>query len=134
MARTRHRLALCLLLSGTPVLGASVAAAQAAGTPERPSSAAAPAGSQPLNRTGTDTSAASNVTGNVTGNVSPVRPDMPAPATPMPLNLPDDAKQSEVKGEYAFGVASLIFGTLLVAAIVVGGLYVLSRRSWSTQH
>jgi tetrahydromethanopterin S-methyltransferase subunit B len=55
-----------------------------------------------------------------------------APTTPTPLSLPDDANASEVQGQYGIGVAGLILGTVFIAALVVGVLYVVSRRSWST--
>lgn len=60
--------------------------------------------------------------------------DLSAPATPIPMNLPDDATADEVSGQYGIGIAGLIMGTLLVAAIVVGGFYVVSRQSWSASH
>jgi hypothetical protein len=56
------------------------------------------------------------------------------PVTPMPMNLPDEATTSEVKNEYAIGVAGLIIGGVLLAALVVGVLFIISRRSWSTTH
>jgi len=128
MARTRPTLALCMLLSGAPLLAAGSAVAEPAGTPER-SAAAAPAEATPAPpgtpRTGT-TSPSNSGLG--------VQRDMAVPATPIPMNLPDDAKQSEVRGETGIGVAGLILGALVVVAIVVGGLFLVSRRNWSTQH
>lgn len=55
-----------------------------------------------------------------------------APATPMPMNLPDNATAEEIQGEYAIGIASLIVGTLFVAALMLGAFYVVERQSWST--
>jgi hypothetical protein len=57
-----------------------------------------------------------------------------APATPMPMNLPDDATAEEIQGEYAIGIASLILGTLFVAALMLGTFYIVERQSWSAQH
>jgi hypothetical protein len=39
-----------------------------------------------------------------------------------------------VKNEYAIGVAGLIIGAVLLAAVAVGLLFIVSRRSWSTTH
>jgi hypothetical protein len=52
----------------------------------------------------------------------------------MPMNLPDEAKTSEVKSEYAIGIAGLVLGGVFLAAIIVGVLFIVSRRSWSTTH
>lgn len=120
MAKTQLTLALVTLLSSAPLL-AGVAAAEPAGTADR---APTTVQSEPLrmNRAGeTPASAVPNV-------------DLSAPATPVPMNLPDEAKATEVKGEYGIGIASLILGTLFVAAIVVAGFYFLTRRSWSASH
>jgi len=127
MHRTRLTLALVTLLASAP-LAASVAVAEPAGMPDR--AAAEPA---PPSRSPTDD-------GNVTTTVHRTVPlpargiESSAPSTPIPMNLPDEAKASEVKGQYAIGMAGLIFGTLLVAALVVGVLFIVSRRSWSTSH
>jgi hypothetical protein len=120
MAKAHFTLALVTLLSSAPLL-AGVAAAEPAAASDR---AATTATSEPLrmNRTGdTPASAVPNV-------------DLSAPATPVPMNLPDEAKASEVKSEYGIGVAGLVLGTLLVAAIVIAGYYFMSRRSWSASH
>lgn len=121
MARTRPTLALCMLLSGAPLLAVGSAVAEPAGTPEP--AAAAPAVPADMGRTGSPSNS----------NLG-VQRDMAVPATPMPMNLPDDAKQSEVRGETGIGVAGLVLGALVVVAIVVGGLFLVSRRNWSTQH
>lgn len=120
MAKTHLTLALVTLLSSAPLV-AGVAAAEPAGASDR---AATTVPSEPMrmNRTG-DTSS---------GTVPNV--DQRAPATPVPMNLPDEAKASEVKGEYGIGIAGLILGTLLVAAVVAAGFYFLTRRSWSASH
>jgi hypothetical protein len=120
MAKTQLTLALVTLLSSASLL-AGAAAAEPTAAPDR---AATTVTSEPLrmNRTG-DTPA------------TPVpNVDLSAPATPVPMNLPDEATTNEVKGEYGIGVAGLVLGTLLVAAIVVAGFYFLSRRSWSASH
>ena len=127
MARTRPTLALCMVLAGAPLLAAGSALAEPATTPER-SAATAPV------------EATNGNTGLTNAGTSPshttvtVQRDMAVPATPVPLNLPDDAKQSEVRGEMGIGVAGLVLGALLVVAVVVGGLFLVSRRNWSTQH
>jgi hypothetical protein len=120
MAKAHLTLALATLLSSAPLF-AGVAAAQPAAAPDR---AATTVTSEPLrmNRAGdTPASAVPNV-------------DLSAPTTPVPMNLPDEAKASEVKSEYGIGVAGLVLGTLLVAAIVIAGFYFMSRRSWSASH
>ncbi len=119
MAKTHRTLALIALLSSAP-LYTGIAAAQPAGAADR---AATTAPSEPLrmNRTGDATNTAPHVSSS-------------APATPMPMNLPDEAKASEVKGEYGIGVAGLVLGTLLVAALVAAGFYFMTRRSWSASH
>jgi hypothetical protein len=60
--------------------------------------------------------------------------DSITPATPMPMNLPDEATASEVKNGYAVGIAGLIFGGVVIAALLVGVLFIIGRRSWSTSH
>ena len=120
MAKTHLTLALVTLLSSAPLVAGS-AAAQPAAAPDR-ATTTLPSEPPIMNRTGgTSSSAAPNT-------------DLSVPATPVPMNLPDEAKASEVKGEYGIGVAGLVLGTLLVAGIVVAGLYFLTRRSWSTSH
>jgi hypothetical protein len=42
-------------------------------------------------------------------------------ATPVRMNLPDDAEQDEVRGEIGIGVTGLVLGALLLVAIIVGG-------------
>jgi predicted PP-loop superfamily ATPase len=118
MARTRTTLALCMLLSGAPLLAASAAADERA--------AVAPANGPQSNLApgGSNTSAPAVV----------VERDLAVPATPVPMNLPDEAKQSEVKKEMGFGVSTLIVGAVLTAAIVIGALFLISRRNWSAQH
>jgi hypothetical protein len=121
MAKAHFTLALATLLSSAPLLAGVAAAQQPSAAPDR---AATTVTSEPLrmNRTGdTPASAVPNV-------------DLSAPATPVPMNLPDEAKASEVKSEYGIGVAGLVLGTLLVAAIVIAGFYFMSRRSWSASH
>ena len=127
MARTRPTLALCMLLSGAPLLGAGTALAEPAGTPER-SAASAPAEATRRNPGTTSTGSSPSNSTRTT-----VQRDMQVPATPVPMNLPDDAKQSEVRGEMGIGVAGLVLGALVVVALVVGGLFLVSRRNWSTQ-
>jgi hypothetical protein len=47
------------------------------------------------------------------------------------MNLPDDATAGEVKGQYGIGMVGLVLGTVLIALIVVGALYFITRRNWS---
>lgn len=127
MPRTPITIALCALLSSAPLVTPRLALAEPAGTTDRPAQAA------PSSPSPTDT-------GNTTTTVHrdlpmPVRGvESITPATPMPMNLPDEAKASEVKGEYAIGMAGLIIGGVFFTALVVGLLFILSRRSWSTTH
>lgn len=123
MPRMPITLALCTLLSSAPLVVPTLALAEPAGTPDRSAQAAPPS------RSPTDT-------GSTT-----VHRDLPArdvqsiaPTTPMPMNLPDEAKTSEVKGEYAIGIAGLVLGGIFLAALIVGVLFIVSRRSWSTTH
>jgi hypothetical protein len=127
MARSHITLALVTLLSSAPLLGASIAAAEPAGTPDRPTPTA-PGESTHVYRTTDGSTAPSN-------RVTPVpNVDSPAPTTPIPMNLPDDATTSEVKSEYGIGMVGLVLGTVLIALVVVGALYFISRRNWSTSH
>lgn len=127
MARSHITLALVTLLSSAPLLGASSAAAEPAGTPDRPGSTAPDEATQ-IYRT-TDGSTAP------TNRITPVpHVDSRAPTTPMPMNLPDDATASEVKGEYGIGMFGLVLGTAVIALLVAGGLYLITRRNWSTSH
>jgi hypothetical protein len=127
MPRTPHMLALVTLLAGAP-LSAGLALAEPAGTSDRASAEPAPPTRSPTDN------------GNVTTTVHrtaplPVRDvESVTPATPMPMNLPDEATATEVKNDYGIGMAGLILGTLLVAAIVVGVLFIISRRNWSASH
>jgi hypothetical protein len=120
-------LALCTLLSSAPLAIPGVALAEPAGTPDRSAQAAPPS------RSPTDT-------GNTTTTIHRDRPppvrdvDSMAPTTPMPMNLPDEAKASEVKNQYAIGMAGLVIGGLFLVALVVGLLFIISRRSWSATH
>jgi hypothetical protein len=123
MARTHITLAFATILASAPLVGSSVAGAAEPATTRDRATPTAPGDSMHVNRTNE-------------GSAAPRVPnaDSNAPATPIPMNLPDDANASEVKGEYGIGIAGLILGTVLVAAIVVGALYVISRRSWSASH
>jgi len=125
MSRMPITLALCTLL-GAPLVTPHLALAEPAGTPDRAAQAASPS------RSPSDT-----------GNATTVQRDAPMPArgvesnsphTPMPMNLPDEAKASEVKGQYAMGIASLVIAGVFLAALVVGVLFIIGRRSWSTTH
>jgi hypothetical protein len=115
MARTTTSFALAALLASAPL----AAAAAPVGSPDRPAAAES---------VRFEHAAAPPVTGAVP-NV-----DSAAPTTPVPMNLPDDATANEVQGQYAIGIVSLVIGALVLAALVVGGLYILARRSWTTSH
>jgi hypothetical protein len=65
---------------------------------------------------------------------TPPRPTQHVPTTPIPMNLPDDATEAEVREGYAVGVAGLVVGAVLLIATMLGGFYVVSRHSWSTTH
>jgi hypothetical protein len=127
MPRMPITLALCTLLSSAPLVAPRPALAEPAGTPDRAAQAAPPS------RSPTDT-------GNTTTTIHRDLP-MPArgvesitPTTPMPMNLPDEAKASEVKNQYAIGIAGLVIGGVFLTALVVGLVFIISRRSWSTTH
>ncbi|HTV21861.1 MAG TPA: hypothetical protein VMG12_24395 [Polyangiaceae bacterium] len=132
MARIPFTLALVTLLSSAPLVTAGVALAEPAGMPDRAGAEPAPATRSPSDRGPAGTGVTTTVHRTVPAPVPNVESSVPT--TPMPLNLPDDAKASEVKGEYGIGIAGLIIGTVLVAALVVGVLFFISRRSWSTSH
>jgi hypothetical protein len=123
MPRMPLTLALCTLLSSAPLVSPGLALAEPAGTPDRAAQTAPPS------RSPTDT-------GNTTTTVHRTLPargiDSITPSTPMPMDLPDEAKASEVKNEYAIGMAGLVIIAVFLTALVVGLLYIISRRSWST--
>lgn len=133
MARIPFSLALVTLLSSTPLVTTGIALAEPAGMPDRTASETAPPTRSPTDTSPTDTNGVVTTVHRTMGAPAP-NVESSAPATPFPMNLPDDATASEVKGEYGIGMAGLIFGTVLVAAIVVGVLFFISRRSWSTSH
>jgi hypothetical protein len=130
MGRLHIPFAVIMLLSSAPLLGARSAAAEPAGMPDRPT-AVEPEPASPVYRT---TDPGSSPALARTGITPVPRVDFPAPVTPVPLNLPDDATASEVRGEYGIGIATLILGTVLIAFLVSGTLYFITRRNWSTQH
>jgi hypothetical protein len=112
------------LLSSAPLAIPSLALAEPVGAADR---SAQPA---PPSRSPTDTGSTPTL---------PRETPVPArgvesitPATPMPMNLPDEATASEVKNEYAIGIVGLVVGGIFLAAILVGVLFIISRRSWST--
>ena len=119
MARMHRTLALITLIGTSPLLCAALASA----APEAPEAAASSAPARmdqaAQRRSPLDT-------------LRRAEPD--APTTPMPMNLPDNATTEEVQGEYAVGIASLILGTLLVAALMLGAFYIVARQTWSAQH
>jgi hypothetical protein len=39
-----------------------------------------------------------------------------------------------VKNDYAIGMAGLVLGGVFLTALVVGLLFIISRRSWSATH
>jgi hypothetical protein len=127
MPRLSITLALCTLLSSAPVLTPGLALAEPTGTPDRPAQAA-PASRSPTD-TGDTTTTVHRTLPVPTGGV-----ESSSPTTPMPMNLPDDATASEVKNQYAIGMAGLVIGGLFFVALVVGLLFIISRRSWSTTH
>lgn len=55
-------------------------------------------------------------------------------SNPAQLQLPDEATNAEVRGEYGIGLVLMIAGGVIVAALVVGLLMVLMRKTWSTSH
>jgi hypothetical protein len=116
MARRHISLAFATLLASAPLIGAA-AAAEPAVSPDR--STMAPADGH-VYRTSD---------GKTLTPVPNVEPSVPT--TPTPMNLPDDANASEVKGQYGIGLTGLILGTVFVAALVAAVLYVVSRRNWS---
>lgn len=114
MARIHRACLLSAVLLGAPHVADSALAAQASqttATPEAPSAAGEAAPVQPFQR---------------------VEPNVPP--TPMPLSLPDPARAAEVRNEYGFGLATLIAGAVLVAAVIYGLVYFAVRRSWSATH
>jgi hypothetical protein len=119
MARRHITLAFATLLASAPLVGAA-AAAQPGGAPDR---ASAPAASTRVDRT------SKGDTATPVPNVESI-----GPAAPVPMNLPDDANAHEVDHQYGVGMAGLIIGTVLTAAIVVGVVFFIARRSWSTSH
>jgi hypothetical protein len=121
MARRHITLAFATLLASYPLVGAAAAAAESTGPPDRATTV--PAESTKLS--GSDQ-------GSKVARVPNV--ESSAPTTPMPMNLPDNANANEVKGQYGIGIAGLIVGAVLIVALVVGGLYFISRRSWSASH
>ena len=120
MARMHRTLALVTVLGISPLLCSALASA----APEPPPATAvssAPAPSDPATQR--------------SSLLDPLRRvESHAPATPMPMNLPDNATAEEIQGEYALGIARLILGTLFVAALMLGAFYIVARQTWSTQH
>jgi hypothetical protein len=126
MARTHHTLALLTLLASAPLVTAVATAAQSPTSTSTATDRAAP--TAPV-----DTMRVQRSNADPAAPTSP-QTDLGTPTTPVPMNLPDEATSSEVKGEYGIGVAGLVLGTLVFAAIVVGALYFIARRSWSHSH
>jgi hypothetical protein len=129
MARKHHTLALITLMSSAPLVTTLATAAQ--NTSSTSQDRAAP--TAPANRTA-PTDALHLRQMNTEPATTPTQPDLAVPATPVPMNLPDEATTGEVKSQYGIGVASLVIGTVLIAAIVVGALYFIARRSWTHSH
>lgn len=119
MARMHRTLALITVLATCPLLCSALASA----APQAPAAAAADAPTR---------------LDNMAQRSSPLdtlrRAAPNAPTTPMPMNLPDNATAEEIQGEYAVGIASLILGTLLIAALMLGAFYIIERQTWSAQH
>jgi hypothetical protein len=123
MRRMPFTLALYTLLSSATIVASGVALAEPPATPERTSAEAAPPSRSPTD------------TGNTAARALTVRGvESSSPTTPMPMNLPDEATASEVKNQYAIGITGLIAGGVLIAALVAGVIFLISRRSWSTSH
>lgn len=118
MIRMHRTLALATLLSSAP-LATSIALAEPAG-------AAQSAGTAPAENP-------SRVANEPAVTAAP-RGEANAPTTPMPMNLPDQATQEEVQGTYGIGIATLVLGAVLVAAVIYGAFYLITRRSWSASH
>ena len=119
MARKHLTFALVTLLSGAPLL-TGIALAEPAGARDRTATPTMPSEPHGGNPAGAPTPPVPNV-------------DQSAPTTPMPINLPDEAKTSEVKGQYGLGIAGLILGTVLITAFIGAGVYFMTRRSWSAR-
>lgn len=115
---------LVTVLGAAPLLGSTLASAAQTPPAGASSSAPAPERRAPLDPAPVDTAPVNSVP----------RADVNAPAAPMPLNLPDRATNEEVQGEYGIGIATLVVGALLLAALVVGIFYLIARRSWSASH
>jgi hypothetical protein len=118
MAPRHITLAFATLLASAPLIGATAAADQPG--PERAQTTERTEATQ-VYRTNERVPAVPNV-------------DLNVPATPMPMDLPDRVRAGELENEYAIGVAGLIIGAVFIAAILIGALYFVSRRSWSAQH
>ena len=119
MARMHQTLALISLLGTSPLLCSALASA----APEAPAATASSAPTR-LDHTAQRSSPLDTLR----------RAEPNAPTTPIPMNLPDNATAEEIQGEYAVGIASLILGTLFVAALMLGAFYIVARQTWSTQH
>jgi hypothetical protein len=122
MARRHITLAFATLMASSPLVGAAAAAAESMAPPDRAAT--------------TVRAESTKLSGNDEGSKVARVPNVEssAPATPMPMSLPDNANANEVKGQYGIGIAGLIIGAVLIVALVVGGLYFISRRSWSASH
>jgi hypothetical protein len=118
MAPRHITLAFATLLASAPLIGANAAAQQPG--PER---------AQTTERTESPQVYRTNDRVPAVPNVDPS-----VPTTPMPMSLPDRVGANEIENEYGVGVAGLIIGAVFIAAIVIGALFLISRRSWSTQH
>ena len=118
MAPRHITLAFATLVASAPLIGATAAADQP--VPGRAQTTEQTEATQ-VYRTNERVPAVPNV-------------DLNVPATPMPMDLPDRVRAGELENEYAIGVAGLIIGAVFIAAIVIGALYFVSRRSWSAQH
>ena len=118
MPRHPATLVLISLLGSAPLLSTSLAvAAPEARSLTTPSEAT---------RVDRALGSASTLSASPRGDLTPI--------TPIPMNLPDDATADEIEGQYGFGIASLALGAALCIALMLGSMYFVACRSWSTSH
>jgi hypothetical protein len=55
-------------------------------------------------------------------------------SNPTQLQLPDDATDAEVQSEKGVGMVAFVIGGIVVAAVVIGALFVITRKTWTASH